>query len=169
MYHSISEFVQDWGQEQGLTLKVLEALSDQSLGQAVSDTQKRTLGELGWHLVGALDVMLGAAGLQINGPEYKRPTPASAAEIVNAYRQMSDAVASALKEQWSDEKLGERIVLFGHIDTTYAGVLQTVVRHQIHHRGQMTILMRQAGVVPPGVYGPNEEEGAAIRAAQQNK
>lgn len=169
MYHSINEFVQDWEQERALTVKVLEALSDDSLGQAVSDAQKRTLGELGWHLVGALPIMLGAAGLQIDGPEFKRPTPTRAAEIVDAYRQMSDAVAVALKEQWSDEKLAENILLFGHIDTTYAGVLQTVVRHQIHHRGQMTILMRQAGVVPPGVYGPNEEEGAAIRAAQQSK
>ncbi|WP_258881781.1 DinB family protein [Paenibacillus sp. sptzw28] len=38
-------------------------------------------------------------------------------------------------------------------------------RHQIHHRGQMTILIRQAGLTAPGIYGPNEEETAAMRAA----
>ncbi|MCK4657684.1 MAG: hypothetical protein KAT85_11650, partial [candidate division Zixibacteria bacterium] len=28
----------------------------------------------------------------------------------------------------------------------------------IHHRGQMTVLMRQAGLKVPGVYGPSMEE-----------
>jgi len=31
----------------------------------------------------------------------------------------------------------------------------------------MTILMRQAGLVVPGVYGPSREETAAIRARQK--
>jgi len=44
-------------------------------------------------------------------------------------------------------------------------VLQTLVVHQIHHRGQMSVLMRQAGLVPPGIYGPTREEAAA-RARQ---
>jgi uncharacterized damage-inducible protein DinB len=44
--------------------------------------------------------------------------------------------------------------------------LDKLIRHQIHHRGQITILMRQAGLAAPGVYGPNEEETAAMKAAQ---
>jgi hypothetical protein len=28
----------------------------------------------------------------------------------------------------------------------------------------MTVLLRQAGLVPPGVYGPSREESAALRA-----
>jgi len=30
--------------------------------------------------------------------------------------------------------------------------------HETHHRGQMSILMRQAGLVVPGVMGPAKEE-----------
>ena len=48
-----------------------------------------------------------------------------------------------------------------------AMVLNVLIRHQIHHRGQMTILMRQAGVVVPSVYGPSREETAAMRAKQK--
>ncbi len=166
MYRTINDFLEDWSQEEALTLKVLEVLTDASLKQSVSASQQRTLGDLGWHLVGSLDAMLGAAGLVIDGPESKLPTPEQASEIVHGYRQMSEAVTKALQQQWSDEKLSESLLLFGFIDTTYGGVLNTVVRHQIHHRGQMTILMRQAGLVPPGVYGPNEEESAAMRAAK---
>jgi len=34
--------------------------------------------------------------------------------------------------------------------------------HQAHHRGQMTVLMRQAGMKVPGVYGPSKEEWSAF-------
>jgi uncharacterized damage-inducible protein DinB len=37
---------------------------------------------------------------------------------------------------------------------------RTVAGHQAHHRGQMTVLMRQAGLTVPGVYGPAREERA---------
>ena len=40
--------------------------------------------------------------------------------------------------------------------------LWVLITHQIHHRGQMTVLMRQAGLVVPGIYGPAKEEWVAI-------
>ena len=39
--------------------------------------------------------------------------------------------------------------------------LDVLVRHQTHHRGQMTVLMRQAGLRVPGVCGPAREDWAA--------
>ena len=39
--------------------------------------------------------------------------------------------------------------------------LMTLINHQNHHRGQMTVLMRQAGLTVPGVYGSKEEWAAA--------
>jgi len=41
-------------------------------------------------------------------------------------------------------------------------VLVSLITHQAHHRGQMTVLMRQAGLKVPGVYGPAREEWAAM-------
>ncbi|MBD0384911.1 DinB family protein [Paenibacillus sp. WST5] len=168
MHTSVNAFLEDGRQEVELTLKVLDKLTDDSLKQAVSEAQPRTLGELAWHLVGSYGAFLKAAGLQMEGPDLSKQ-PASAAEIAKTYRKVHDIVSSALKEQWSDAKLPEKLVLFGFIDTTYGGVLQMLIRHQIHHRGQMTILMRQAGLAAPGIYGPNEEETAAMRAARANK
>ncbi|MCK6259572.1 DinB family protein [Fictibacillus sp. KIGAM418] len=40
--------------------------------------------------------------------------------------------------------------------------------HQIHHRGQMTVLMRLAGLKVPGVYGPSIEEMEARNTIQQS-
>jgi uncharacterized damage-inducible protein DinB len=32
--------------------------------------------------------------------------------------------------------------------------------HEVHHRGQMTVLMRQAGLAVPGTAGPSKQEWA---------
>lgn len=36
--------------------------------------------------------------------------------------------------------------------------LGVLITHQIHHRAQLTIVMRLAGLKVPGVYGPAKEE-----------
>jgi len=35
-----------------------------------------------------------------------------------------------------------------------------LIIHQTHHLGQMSVLMRQAGLKVPGIYGPSKEEWA---------
>ncbi|SDC67504.1 Uncharacterized damage-inducible protein DinB (forms a four-helix bundle) [Paenibacillus sp. UNCCL117] len=168
MYTSVNAFLEDCKQEAELTLKVLDKLTDESLKKAVSDAQQRTLGDLAWHLVGSYSAFLESAGLQMESPDLSKQ-PDSAADIAHTYRKVHDMASSALKEQWTDAKLPEKLLLFNFIDTTYGGVLQYLIRHQIHHRGQMTILMRQAGLQAPGIYGPNEEETAAMHAAGATK
>ncbi|MCZ8517012.1 DinB family protein [Paenibacillus filicis] len=165
MYTSVKGFLEDWKHEASLTLQVLDNLTDVSLKQPVSEAQQRSLGDLAWHLVGSFGAFLNSAGLQMEVPDYK-DQPTSAEAIAAAYRRVNDAAVTALAQQWSDAKLQESLRLFNFIDTTYGGVLNIMLRHQIHHRGQMTILMRQAGLVAPGLYGPNEEETAAMRAAR---
>jgi uncharacterized damage-inducible protein DinB len=41
---------------------------------------------------------------------------------------------------------------------------QSIISHGIHHRGQLTLMCRLAGGQAPGLYGPNREETAAMRA-----
>ena len=48
-------------------------------------------------------------------------------------------------------------------------VLSSLIAHQAHHRGQMTVLMRQAGLKVPGVYGPSKEEWAELKCQLKNK
>ena len=45
-------------------------------------------------------------------------------------------------------------------------ILWTVIlAHGIHHRGQLSLMCRLAGGLAPGLYGPNREEMAAMRAS----
>jgi uncharacterized damage-inducible protein DinB len=164
MYTSIKEFVQDWNTESATSLKVERALTDASLSQN-SDPDGRTLGRLGWHMVLMIGGMGGAAGLAIAAPPRGSEAPGTAAAIAEAYekaaRSMGEEAASKLK----DEQLTMEVSAFGR-SMTIASLLQGLVRHQIHHRAQMTILMRVAGLVVPGIYGPSREESAAMRTKQ---
>ena len=64
-------------------------------------------------------------------------------------------------ETFTDTSLREEVDSFGR-RMQRAEVLESYVRHQIHHRGQMTVLMWQAGLVVPGLYGPSREERAKL-------
>jgi uncharacterized damage-inducible protein DinB len=39
-----------------------------------------------------------------------------------------------------------------------------IICHSVHHRGQLALMCRLAGGQAPGLYGPNREEMAAMRA-----
>jgi len=36
--------------------------------------------------------------------------------------------------------------------------LGVIITHQIHHRAQLTVVMRLLGLKVPGIYGPAKEE-----------
>jgi uncharacterized damage-inducible protein DinB len=156
MYTSINEFSQEWNQEASSTQKVLDALTDESLQQEVS-ANDRTLGRIAWHIVTSTPGMLNEFGITINHVENGNTTPASAQEIADTFRKVSADVVAQVQKQWTDESLSEMQNVFG-MNMPKAATLTLLIKHIIHHRGQMTILMRQAGVKVPGVYGPAREE-----------
>ncbi|MDM7920662.1 MAG: DinB family protein, partial [Pyrinomonadaceae bacterium] len=61
---------------------------------------------------------------------------------------------------WNDDTLLQEDNMYG--ETWTRGLtLFYLMAHQADHRGQMTVLMRQAGLPVPGVYGPSKEEWLA--------
>lgn len=160
MIRTIEDFLNAWQMEAAGTLKMLRALTDESLGQKVSP-DGRSLGFVAWHITTTLGEMMGHAGLPVEAPGEHEPLPASAAAIADAYEKGARSVAAAVRSHWTDGQLGDDVAMYG--ETWKKGmVLQALIAHQIHHRGQMTVLMRQAGLQVPGVYGPAKEEWAAL-------
>lgn len=162
MYRNLNDFFNEWKQEEEATQKILDVLTDQSLGQQVADGY-RTLGRLAWHLVTTLDEMIGHTGLQFSAAKFGNPVPDTAEEIAEAYRFSNQSMVAAMKENWANETLLEEHNMYGEM-WSVATILKVLVTHQIHHRGQMTVLMRQAGLKVPGLYGPAKEEWAAMGA-----
>ena len=164
MFRKVDDFLAVWKYETEATLKVLRALTEASLTQAVTPGG-RTLGTLAWHCVVTLPEMMGHAKLPVGGPAHGSPPPPLAG-LVRSYEECAQAVAVAVPEHWTDPMLLERIPMYGE-QWPRGAVLSSLVLHQAHHRAQMTVLMRQAGLRVPGVYGPAREEWAAMNLPPQ--
>ncbi len=162
MLRKIEDFQKDWAYEVEMTGKVLNTLTDASLTQKVTE-DGRSLGFLGWHITQTLGEMLGLVGLKIDAPAFTEECPTNAAEIAAAYEKAAKSVTDEIAKNWTDETLLEEDNMYG--ETWARGLtLFYLIAHQAHHRGQMTVLMRQAGLKVPGVYGPAKEEWAAMGA-----
>lgn len=83
--------------------------------------------------------------------------PTKADDIVEAYKQIAEDVKKEAKAKLTDEKLEETVEAFG-TQLPRGAVLRTFIDHQTHHRGQMTVLLRQAGLDVPGIMGPTKED-----------
>lgn len=160
MIRKIDDFLTDWKHESNSTMKVLHGLTDESLSQKVYD-EGRTLGRLAWHIVITVDEMVSQTGLKFTATPHDAPMPTDAKEFAEAYKKSSEAMVQAIQKQWTDENLFEEKDMYGE-QWTIATILQILISHQTHHRGQMTVLMRQAGLVVPGMYGPAKEEWLAF-------
>lgn len=156
MYRKVEDFLAEWDRAAEGTTQVLEALTDEKLGQAIVDGHS-TLGWLGWHLATAPTYFTGLIGLTVTAAGAPDDVPAQANEIVAAYKQTAEDVKREVEQHLTDEKLTEVLDVHG-APTPRGAVLRLLIDHQTHHRGQMTVLLRQAGLSVPGVMGPTKEQ-----------
>lgn len=162
MFKHIEDFTATWQNETAATLRTMEALTDESLSQQIT-SDHRTLGRLAWHLVQTLHEMPSRTGLSFEGPGDEVTVPASAAVIAEKYKTTSQSLLEAVQSSWKDENLIVMSDMYG--DQWPNGLtLDILVKHEIHHRGQMTVLIRQAGLRAPELYGPTKEQWAEYGA-----
>lgn len=161
MFRRVEDFKTIWQQEVEKTLAVLSTIPDAAAHQAV-DAQHRDLRRLAWHLVETVLELPQNLGLKVQGPVelnsdgfIATPPPPTMAEITSTYQAVSSSLLDHLGS-WSNTELGRNFSLYGET-WTGAFALYVLVSHQTHHRGQMTVLMRQAGLRVPGLYGPTKE------------
>lgn len=156
MYHTLDEFFKEYQSERDGTQKIFNALSDVSLGQSVAQDH-RTIGRMGWHLITTYPEMTGYSGIVITTATKEAPVPSSAAQIAQTYGKVTQEMIDFMKANWKDSELKVEKDFYGE-KWSIALMLSILIKHEIHHRGQMTVLMRQAGLKVPGVYGPSYDE-----------
>jgi uncharacterized damage-inducible protein DinB len=159
VFRTVKDFADEWAVERDATLRLMQQLTDESLDQAVVPGG-RTLGFLAWHITGTFREMLGRTGLEPDGPDIGDPAPTRAADMVAAYDRASASVLEQVTQHWTDGMLEDTLEMYGD-RWTRGNVLESLIRHEAHHRGQMTVLMRQAGLPVAGPYGPSREEWTA--------
>lgn len=156
MYHKLEDFINDWTQESESTLKVFNNLTDESLTKKVNENV-RTAGRLAWHITTSMGEMAHRTGLTFKSVDENSPVPATAKEIVEAYKKDSENMLAEIKEKWSDKDLFTEDDMYGE-KWKRGTTLSVIISHQIHHRAQLTVVMRLNGLKVPGVFGPAKEE-----------
>jgi uncharacterized damage-inducible protein DinB len=164
MFSKLGDFIVSWQAESASTAKVFDALPDAKTDQAVAEGH-RTLKRLAWHLVESLIEMPDHCGIKVDGHELMKngfisDPPATMAEVKSAYEKASASLIKGLKG-WTDETLQAEDEMYG-MRFKRGASLSMLLSHEIHHRGEMVVLMRQAGLVPPDLYGPTKEGWAPM-------
>jgi len=158
MYRKVQDFLADWSAQAEGMIQVLEAMTDDKLDQAIVEGHS-TLGWLGWHLATTPGFFVGMVGAPIKTALNRNEVPTSAKEIAEGYKKVAEEVKTAVEQALTDEMLAETVESFrGPVPR--GALLRTLIDHQTHHRGQMTVLLRQAGLSVPGVMGPTKEQQA---------
>ena len=156
MFTLIQEACKELQNESNATQKLFKNLTDDSLSQKVY-TEGRTLARLAWHIVTSTVEMMNKTDLKITDVAEDAPIPATANEILEAYQKVSASLLAQINEKWKNESLVEVLNMYGE-DWSKNTILVVLMKHEIHHRAQMTVVMRQAGLKVPGLYGPAKEE-----------
>jgi uncharacterized damage-inducible protein DinB len=166
--NELERFFATWEYESQSTIKLLRALPKDKY-EFRPDAQGRSLGELAWHLAEGDGYM--AHGIDTGvffgseKPEHM-DRPKTVDGLVSGFEIVHrDAVARLKKLSVAD--LDRSVNFFGNPMPIRDVMWSYIIHHGIHHRGQLSLLCRLAGGQPPGLYGPNREEMAAMMAGNK--
>ena len=165
MPNELEMFLAAWDREAASTLKLLRALP---AGQYDfrPDAGGRSLGELAWHLAEGDAYMsqgidLGRFAMDVKPPNIERPRTIE--ELAPGYERLHQEAVARIRKL-KPEDLDRQIPFFSGPTAIRDILWGMIISHGIHHRGQLSLMCRLAGGQAPGLYGPNREEMAAMRA-----
>ena len=156
--------VQELAMEAATTRRVLERIPDAQLAYRPA-AKSRTLGELALHIAMTPGMV---AGLARNNPAQLPdfsggdPAPATTAEVVAALdKSIADATSivgamddATLTETWRVTAGGQPIMALPRV----AFLRSIMLNHWYHHRGQLSVYLRELEIPVPSIYGPSADE-----------
>jgi len=160
MYRKLQDFLETYETLSEGTQRAFDTIGDEHLGQRIAEGH-RSLGEIAWHIVVTIPEMMRHTGLGLGAVDPEAPPPESAKAIADAYRAASAEFKHQITEAWDDASLEVSDNLYGQ-EWKRGQTLEILIHHEIHHRAQAMVLMRQAGIAVPGLFGPAKEEWAQM-------
>jgi len=149
-YPSVYAFLDESIEESEKTQAVLSVIPDSALAQRAFQGGF-SVAELAWHLTDAtikISAQLGIAPITVQQPAFD-----SSQKLLEAYRAVMMQFRTNVVNGVEDSTLSEFRMIYG-MDWTVSYALSIILKHEIHHRGQLVQLLRMAGVRPPATYGP---------------
>jgi uncharacterized damage-inducible protein DinB len=162
--------LQELEQEAQITRRVLERVPESGLSWRPHE-KSMTLGQLALHVATTPGGVAEIASLPDldEPPAFARPQAASTAELLPALEQ-SLARARELVGAMSDEAMQEiwtlRVNGAAVMAVPRGALLRSIMlNHWYHHRGQLSVYLRQLNVPLPSIYGPSADENPFAMAA----
>ena len=156
---TIANFLADnFAYEMQTTQRVINAVPTDRLDYRPDGKSKTALG-LVRHIVLEDEWLLNSIA---NGAFTPPPDDSDACGLMNpaeAIAQYKDKVPAALERVrgLSGEQLAATIDMFGVMQMPAVVFLQLVIKHEVHHRGQLSAYLRAMGGKVPGIYGPSAD------------
>lgn len=160
MFRKTKDFLIDWAYESEATLNIIKNINNDVLSKKENENV-RSIANLCWHITITLNEMMNKTGLCVEGPDEHSKAPTSIEEIILAYKKSAASVSEQVEKQWNDDYLLEEVNLYGE-NWKNGFTLSVLIKHQAHHRGQLTVLMRQSGLKVTSVSGPVKEDWAQL-------
>jgi uncharacterized damage-inducible protein DinB len=167
MQNELQEFLAEWERETDGTLALLHALPVDRYDYR-PDAGGRSIGELAWHLA-EIDAY---GSLGIEQREFKFPVkpahierPRTVEALAPAFRVVHEEAVARIGRLQAADLERELRYADGELWSIRSLLWRKLLMHAIHHRGQLMLLCRLAGGVPPGLFGHTREESAAQQTA----
>jgi uncharacterized damage-inducible protein DinB len=145
--------------EHGMTTAVIAAIPP-GHGDYRPHPASRSAFELAWHIVSAEIKYLQAIATGVfphdlpSAPDQVRLTT----DVLAWYREQFEPAMKRLETVTGDELL-RTIDFYGLRTFPAIGLLQLILNHTIHHRGQLSTYLRPIGARVPSIYGPSYDAG----------
>lgn len=158
-------FIKVWDDDAMRTVKVLKAIPKDKYDFR-PDPGGRSIGEMAWHLAegdayNSLGVAEGGFSPDMRPPNMERPRQVEA--LAPGYERVHREAVARVRGL-KPAALERRMPFFSGEQMSGVEILWGTIFHNIHHRGQLCLMIRLAGGVAPGTLGPNREEMAAMTA-----
>ena len=163
----IEAMLQELEQEAQTTRRVLERVPDDKLNWRPHE-KARTLGELALHVAmvpGSVAEFV-AAESPVQAPQFTDTSPKQASELVPALEEsiakakkllggMDDA---ALNATWRMMQGDRELLALPRV----AMLRSVMLNHWYHHRGQLSVYLKQLDIPIPSIYGPSADENPFV-------
>jgi uncharacterized damage-inducible protein DinB len=159
----IDGMLQELEQEAQTTRRVLERVPDNQLSWRPHE-KARTLGELALHVAmvpGAVAELV-ATQSTVQVPQFTERSPTSASELIPALAESIAKAKKALGGMDDTALMATWRMMQGERELFAAprvALLRSIMlNHWYHHRGQLTVYLRELDVPIPSIYGPSADE-----------
>jgi uncharacterized damage-inducible protein DinB len=159
-------FLRIWDREAKTTVRVFRAFPEENLSVKPHE-RSRSIRDLAWQCVideGVIEKIIdGFSDLRKVPPS--PPPPETMKEIVDAYEIAHRKASEKMRLPATEFSKTVAVTMRGgSIELELAETLWGNLLDQVHHRGQLTIYLRQAGGKVPAIYGPSGDEPMSFSA-----